>query len=437
MLVLIVSAFLYCSASVASEERQDEITLIHAGTLLAVPGKPPENNQTLVVINARIVNVREGFLSASEVGLKDVAVQTIDLKNAFVLPGMMDMHTHLTLELGDPRFRNPIQGHAILSDVEMAMDAVVYAGRTLDAGFTTVRNMGSWGREIFALRDAINAGKIPGPRVLAAGSYISATSGHGDIHGMREGVLAAFQPSGVCDGPSECRKAVRTQIKRGADLIKITATGGASEDNGYREAPQELFDDELIEAVVTAHSLGRKVGAHAHGTAGINAALKASVDSVEHGTFLDGESIKLFKKTGAFLVPTLTLQDYFSRGLKYAKSDIERTRREAFLEQPDNVAKAYKAGVKIAMGTDAGFFPHGENARELAWYVKVGMSEMDAIKTATVNSAELIGRTNDLGTLEVGKIADLIATRENPLRNIQALGKVVFVMKEGKVYKDK
>jgi imidazolonepropionase-like amidohydrolase len=295
--------------------------------------------------------------------------------------------------------------------------------------------MGSWGIEIFALRDAINAGKVRGPRVLAAGAYISATGGHGDIYGMREGVLASFQPSGICDGPAECRKAVRLQIKRGADVIKITATGGASEDNGYREAQAELFDDELREAVATAHSLGRKVGAHAHGTAGINAALRAGVDSIEHGSFLDQESIKLFKKSGAYLVPTLMLQDYFAEGIKHAKSDLGRSRRKAFLEQPDNVAKAYRAGVKIALGTDAGFFPHGENARELIWYVKIGMNEMDAIKTATVNAADLIGRSHDLGTLERGKFADLIATRENPLKDIEALTRVSFVMKEGKVYK--
>mgnify|MGYP002713160156 CR=1 FL=1 len=433
LVLLIVSILPFYAVA----EPSNPVRLIYAGTLLAVPGQPPESERTLVVKEGRIAAIKPGYLSAAEAGLEPGSVEIIDLKDVFVLPGLMDMHTHLTLQLGDPRFRNPIQGHAILSDVEMALDAAYYAERTLNAGFTTVRNMGSWGREIFALRDAIEAGKIRGPRVLAAGAYISATSGHGDIHGMRESVLAAFQPSGVCDGAAECRKAVRLQVKRGADVIKLTATGGASEDNGYREAPPELFDDELREIVSTAHSLGRKVGAHAHGTAGINAALRAGVDSVEHGTFLDKESVRLFKKTGAYLVPTLMLQDYFERGLNAMKTDLELQRRKAFLEQPDNVAMAYRAGVNIALGTDAGFFPHGENARELVWYVKIGMTEMEAIKTATVNAAALIGRSADLGTLEPGKLADLIAVPNNPLEDISALSHIAFVMKEGRVYRQR
>ena len=248
-------------------------------------------------------------------------------------------------------------------------------------------------------------------------------------------MLGGFPALAVCDGAASCRAAVRRQFKQGADLIKMNATGGGGERNGGKADPPAFFADEMAAIVATAHSLGMQVAAHAHGTAGINAALAAGVDSIEHGAFLNGESIRLFKDTGAFLVPTLSVQDRIAGQVDGAQGWMQVRMRNFLDEHPANAGAAYAAGVEIALGTDAGVVPHGGNAVELGWYVRVGMSNDDALQAATVNGARLLGMDADAGTLEAGKYADLIAVAGDPLQDIDVLRRVGFVMKSGVVYK--
>jgi imidazolonepropionase-like amidohydrolase len=323
-------------------------------------------------------------------------------------------------------------------DADAALRGSVNARRTLEAGFTSVRDLGG-GPAVFALRDAIANGTIPGPRMLVAGFAISPTGGHGDrTNGYREDLFdepGAFL--GIADGPYEARKAVRAQVKRGADLIKLTATGGVlSNTNAGTEV--QFKDDELAEIVSTAHMLGRRVAAHAHGTKGVNAALRAGVDSIDHGTFLDAESIELFKKTGAWYVPTViagkTVEEHAKQPGFYPPAVAEKARLVGPQIQ-DALRRAQAGGVRIAFGTDAGVFPHGENAREFGYMVEAGLTPMEALRAATVGAATLLGIEAEVGTLEVGKSADLIATRRNPLVDVTELMRVIFVMRRGNVYK--
>ena len=416
---------------VAAEEA-GKLTIIHAGTLLDVPGKPPKTRQTILVRDGRITEIRAGLHSPEQLAPELETVEVIDLTDSFVLPGLIDAHVHLTL--ADKGGRSAFE----LTGEEMLMDGVVNARVTLQAGFTTVRDVGarphSW--PLIVLRDAIEAGKIPGPRVFAAGNSISATGGHADYFDWPDHMLEGLETPGLCDDTGSCRRAVRRQFRQGADLIKINATMGGSERNGGRDDPPAFFTDEFAAIVETARSQNLKVAAHAHGSAGINAALKAGVDSIEHGSFLDDESIRLFNATGAFLVPTLSVHNVLLAEIGDA-TGLMKERLQSFLdEHPVNVGKAYSEGVRIALGTDAGIVPHGDNAHELEWYVSIGMTNADAIISATINAAELLGIENDAGTLAGGKSADLIAVRGDPLEEITALKKVIFVMKSGRVYKN-
>jgi imidazolonepropionase-like amidohydrolase len=315
-----------------------------------------------------------------------------------------------------------------------ALKGAMYARRTLHAGFTTVRDLGGEAEAIYALRDAIAEGTVPGPRVLAAGSAIAATGGHGDVNGVKAELLDLWTPETICDGPYDCRRATRYAIKYGADWIKITATGGVLSDTNTG-TDQQMADDELLEIIQTAHALGVRVAAHAHGANGINAALRAGVDSIDHGTFLDRESIALFRESGAYLVPTLmpgakipAIMDsnpFFTDAIK-AKANA------AAAASLENFRQASKAGVKIAFGTDTGVTPHGDNAQEFALMVSGGMSPAEAIRTATVVAAELIEMSDDLGTIEVGKIADIIAVDGNPLEDVTVLESVDTVIRDGR-----
>ena len=412
-------------------EESGKLTVIHAGTLLDVPGTPAKSRQTILVQDGRIMEIRPGLLSPEQLAPEQETVEVIDLTDSFVLPGLIDAHVHLTLS--DKGGRSAFE----LTGEEMLMDGVVNARATLQAGFTTVRDVGarphSW--PVIVLRDAIEAGKIPGPRLLVAGNSISATGGHADYFDWPDHMLEGLETPGLCDDTGSCRRAVRRQFRQGADLIKINATMGGSERNGGRDDPPAFFTDEFAAIVETARSQNLKVAAHAHGTAGINAALNAGVDSIEHGSFLDEESIRLFNATGAFLVPTLSVHNVLLAEIGTA-TGMMKDRLQSFLdEHPVNVGNAYRAGVRIALGTDAGIVPHGDNAHELEWYVSVGMTNADAIITATVNAAELLGIENHAGTLAGGKSADLIAVRGDPLQDVAALKEVVFVMKSGRVYK--
>lgn len=417
----------------------DQHKIIHVGELLAVPGEPTSKEQSIIIEDGKILDIRAGYLPAS--GEYDGAT-IIDLKDQFVMPGMMDMHVHLAIQYGgyEPNLLswNGSDAKVKLSLADVALNGSVYAKRTLEAGFTTVRDLGTIGDAslaTFALRDAIDAGKIPGPRMFVSGAYLSATSGHGDHEGFRVEVMDTLASSGVCDGVAECRKAVRTQVKRGATAIKFMATGGGGEENGGPEAEPEFFPEEMKAIVDTAHSFDRVVAAHAHGRKGIIAALKAGADSIEHSSWLDDEAISLYKETGAVIHPTLSVHTKILAVADQRPLGARKVIQAKMQKARDNFARAYKAGVTFGLGSDAGVFPHGMNAMELEWLVKIGLSPMEALVAATKVPAKLMRIEDQLGTLEAGKIADLIATDGSPLADITELQDVQFVMKEGEVYK--
>ncbi|WP_417460506.1 amidohydrolase family protein [Kordiimonas sp.] len=407
-----------------------DITVIHAGELLAVPGKAPKKSQTVVIEDGMIKAVEDGFKAAADYG--DDA-KLVDLKDSFVMPGMMDMHVHIQGELSANADSNVLRR----SSEDVGMHSVHFANKTLQAGFTTVRNLGaSSPQHIYALRDAIKRGWVEGPRIVASGG-VSPTGGHGDVDGMRHDLLEKYTSKTICDGPFDCRRAVREAVKYGADVIKITATGGVLSDTNTGTG-QQMADDELKEIMDTAHSLGRKVAAHAHAAEGINAALRAGVDSIEHGSYADAESIRLFKKGGAYLVPTLLAGDTvvnMAKTSNFMSEDIKSKALRVGGDMIDNFQASYKAGVKIAYGTDSGVSRHGTNAQEAVLMHKAGMTPMDVLVSATVNAADLIDMTDSLGTIEVGKHADIIATHGSPLENIEELLDVDFVMKAGKQVK--
>ncbi len=409
-----------------------ETTLIHAGTLLAVPGQKPLSQQTLVVTDGKVTAVKAGYLDAAAAGAPTDA-KTIDLKNSFVLPGLIDCHVHLTGEL-TPR--------SILAEVQdgpedTALSGVPFANRTLMAGFTTVRDLGASARTGFALRDAINQGKVEGPTILAAGEMISITAGHGDVNGFNEDVTHALRSENVCNGADDCRRAVREQIRKGADVIKLATTGGVLS-NIAAGTGQQMFDDEAKAIIDTAHMMGKKVASHAHAAGGINLALRSGVDSVEHGSYLDADSLKLFKQTGAYLVPTLLAGHTVST---MARNNTTLTAAQAGKamdvseRMKGSFGQAVKAGIKVAFGTDSGVSRHGDNALEFKLMVDAGMPAADAIKAATVNAADLLDRGSRIGSLEPGKDADIIATAKSPIDDVTELQRVQFVMRQGVTHK--
>jgi imidazolonepropionase-like amidohydrolase len=423
---LLTCFFTFCISTASA----DNVWIIHAGSVLVTPGEKPLNKQTIVVRDGLIERIEKGYVSAKDI---DKDAKLIDLKDQFVLPGLMDMHVHLLFELSKSSRTDALY----VTTSMRALTGAHFANKTLMAGFTTIRDLGGKPEAIYGLRDAVDKGLIPGPRIFAAGSALAATGGHGDVDGVKPELLKLWTPETICDGPYECRKAARNAIKMGADWIKITATGGVLSDTATG-TDQQMTDDELTEIVRTAHGLGVKVAAHAHGTNGVIAALKAGVDSIDHGTFSDAEAMTLFKQTGAYLVPTLSPgvklpammegNPFFTEAIKAKAYAASAASKQTFMN-------AYKAGVKIAFGTDSAVTPHGENADEFVMMVDAGMSAAEAIRSATITSAELVGMQDKLGTLEKGKFADIIAVSNNPLKDISTLKKVNFVMKEGVVMK--
>lgn len=365
-----------------------------------------------MVHDGNVAEVADGFLTSAEGAAERDEIEIIDLKDKFVLPGLMDMHVHLTMSKLS-RSRENQKG----ADAYQVIEGMKNARKTVEAGYTTVRNVGASGYATFALRDAIEAGDIPGPRILTAGHTLVPS--------------ADEEYSGACYSPESCRKAVRRQIDMGVDMIKIYVTCSGSQPCGREEAPSSFRDDELVAIVETASTRELPVAAHAHSTAGVNAALRAGVDSVEHGSYNDVESHKLFKKSGAYLVSTLSVEDQIEKDYETAEGAMREVMEGFMANHPDRAFAAYKAGVTLATGSDAGVTEHGGNARELEWLVKIGLSEMEAIKAATVNTSRLIRMEDKLGTVEAGKIADLIAVDGNPLNEIAALGHINFVMKDG------
>ena len=419
-------AFLMTATSLANAET----LLVHAGQLLAVPGERPQSRQTIVVEGQRIVEVVDGFVDAAAYG-DDARV--IDLSEQFVLPGLMDMHVHLQGELGPNNEKETLE----MSSQLMQMRSAHFAMKTLLAGFTTVRDVGSSGEEMFALRDAINKGWIDGPRIIAAGG-VGITGGHADVSGVKPELMELWTDDSICDGPYDCRRATRNAIKYGADLIKITSTGGVLTDRATGTG-QQMEMDELREVVQAAARMGRKVASHAHEEDGIIAALEAGVASIEHGTYTGPRAIELFRETGAYLVPTLLAGK--TVGAMAVESDFmsDAIREKAIRVGRDmagNFAKAHAAGVNVAYGTDSGVSPHGTNAEEAVLMVEAGMTEMEVLVAATINAADLIEMSDSIGTLEAGKFADIIAVDRSPLDDIAELLDVDFVMKGGKIYKD-
>ncbi|MEP4485595.1 MAG: amidohydrolase family protein [Halioglobus sp.] len=406
------------------------VSYVHAGKVLVSAGAKPLSEQTIVIRDGKIERIEKGY--ALPPGSESDA-QVIDLKDQFVLPGLMDMHVHLLFQLGKTS-----RTDVLFTTTSMeALAGAYYANKTLMAGFTTVRDLGGTPEAIYALRDSVAKRLVPGPRILSAGSALAATGGHGDIDGVKPELLDIWTPETICDGPYECRKATRYAIKMGADWIKITATGGVMSDTATG-TDQQMTDDEIIEIVNTAHGLGVKVAAHAHGANGIRAALRAGVDSIDHGTFSDAQAIKLFKKSGAYMVPTLSpgvKVPASMEGNPFFTDAIKAKANAASAASQETFRNAYESGVNIAFGTDSGVTPHGENADELVMMVDAGMSAEDAIESATITSAKLLGLEEKLGTLENGKLADLIAVSGDPLQDISVLRSVNFVMKEGEVVK--
>lgn len=433
----ILTVALWADGAVAGTEPHPlAVTVVRAGTLLAVPGQPARQRQSLVIRAGRIVEIRDGLIEPDASLGSDVRV--IDLRDAFVMPGFIDLHVHLSGESTQDR-----QQLVTMSEADTALLAAMYAERTLLAGFTTVRDLGSHGNSIFALRDAIKAGRVRGPKILAAGDPITPSGGHGDVHGYREEVLSALPALGVCDGADDCRRAVRSAVKRGADVIKVTATGGVLSETATGTG-QQFTAAELSAIVETAHALGRKVTAHAHAKAGIEAALQAGFDSIEHSMWADEATMRLFNKTGAWLVPTIY-------PITYVGDTPEKMRQGPFKDLPpavmdkllrlgsqpkDMTRLAQRMNVRIALGTDSGVSPHGENAHEFIEYVNIGMTPMQALTAGTVHAAEAAGIADRSGSLEVGKAADLVAMSTSPLQDINAVLTVRFVMRDGIVFKN-
>lgn len=407
------------------------VTLVHAGMLLAVPGQEPRAKQTVAIENGRIVSIAAGFTAPKS------GDELVDLSDRFVLPGLIDCHVHLTGEFG-PHHKMDIVEE---SPSAIALHAARHARITLDAGFTTVRDLGEIGGAgdaIFALRNAVAKGYVVGPRIFAAGSIISPTGGHGITCGYRDDINLLLDPTGRGDGADGCRLAVRRQVSRGADFIKFVATGGVLTDTATGTG-QQFFEDEYDAIVATARMLGRKTTAHAHGADGMKAALKAGVDGIEHGTFMDEEVIALMLKRGVFYVPTaiagITVAEYATT------SDFmpPAIRDKALAVGPlilQTLRHGHASGLKIAFGTDSAVSPHGQNAREFQLMVKAGMTPMQAIVAATVTAAEHIGHADNLGTIAPGKMADMIATAASPLDDVAELMKIRFVMQGGKVHRN-
>lgn len=404
--------------------------VIQAGQVLLQPGAPPAGPSTIIVKDGKIVGIRSGYETLDALSVPS-DTEVVDLKDQFVLPGLIDSHVHLTTQTSQKSSLELVTK----SSSALAIDGAYYARITLLAGFTTVRDAGGDTESVLALRDAITAGLIPGPRLLVSGAPITATGGHGDVIGYRSEIILPHE--GVCDGADDCRRAVRGLVKRGVDFIKVIATGGVLSDT-QSGLGEELTDDELRAIVETAHSLGRKVAAHAHGTRGVNAALLAGVDSIEHGTFLDERSVKLFKKTGAYLVPTLlagqTLVEH-SAEMGYYPPAVQAKAIQVGPRMQAALGFAYRNGARIVFGTDSSVSPHGQNAREFRLMVRAGMSPTDALRSATSDAAALLGISAQAGTIKPGKFADLIAVQGNPLIDLDSLLHVSFVMRSGIIYK--
>lgn len=404
-------------------------TFLEVGRLLADPATGVvQRDKTLVIRGNQVVEMRDGFVGDASQG------RVVDLRQAFVLPGLIDSHVHLTSQQNP----NGRLEEVTLSDADQAMAGARYARRTLMAGFTTVADLGATNEAIFALRNAVRQGDVPGPRILASGSSVSIHGGHGDVNGYREDVVHLLSSESICSGPEDCMRAVRTQVRAGADIIKITATGGVLSNTAAGLA-QQFSDPELAAIVDSAHRMGRQVTAHAHGVDGINAFLRAGGDSIEHGTYLDDDSIRLFKQRGAWLVPTLLAGDFVARVASGPDNFFTPAQTAKALEAGpkmlDMARRAHAGGVKIAFGTDSGVSAHGDNAQEFALLVRAGLTPLEAVQAATIGAAEHLRIASEAGRIAPGMPADIVAVAGDPLTDVTELERMRFVMKGGVVYR--
>jgi imidazolonepropionase-like amidohydrolase len=425
-LLRIVVSFLFCFSTIFVVAQNDPArrVIVRAGKLVDVKAGKTLTNQAIIIQDGKIVSI------GADNDLKTTPTDTVvDLSRSTVLPGLIDVHTHLT---GNPQF-----GYETLA-ISVPREALIGAKNartTLEAGFTAVRNVGAGGYSDVALRDAINDGDVPGPRMLVSGPALGITGGHCDNN------LLPFEyhavEIGVADGVEGVQRKVREVIKYGADVIKFCATGGVLSKGDDPQASQYTLE-EMKALVADAHRLGRKVAAHAHGAQGILWASQAGVDSIEHGSYINDAAIAEMKKNGTYLVPTRYLGDWLAENMqKIGMPEMfAKKAREIMPIVDKNFAHAFASGVKVAFGTDAAVYPHGLNAREFAMYVKLGMTPLQAIQTATVNAADLLGWSDKVGSLETGKWGDLIAVDGDPLQDVTTLQHVKFVMKGGAVVKN-
>jgi imidazolonepropionase-like amidohydrolase len=404
-------------------------TIIYCGQLIDPKSQQVIKQMSIIVEGNKITDVQNGYITA---GAND---KTIDLKSRTVMPGLIDCHVHMETEVAPNR---QLKGFT-QNPADIAFEAAGIAKTTLMAGFTTVRDLGGSGVNI-ALRNAIKRGITIGPRILTAGKTIASTGGHADpTNGYRKDLMGDPGPyEGVANGVDECRKAVRQRYKDGSDVIKITASGGVLSLEKDGSGPQ--FSEEEIKAIVeTAKDYGMPVAAHAHGAEAIKRAIRAGVTSIEHGTMMDDEAIALFKKYGTWYVPTIIAGKASSDSAKKPGFFPAIVTEKALAIGPKiqaTFAKAYKAGVKIAFGTDAGVYAHGKNWMEFVYMNEAGMPILEAIKAATVSAADLLGMSESIGSIEKGKLADIVAVDGDPGKDIQSMGRVKFVMKDGVVYKN-
>jgi len=420
-------AAVFTASLFAAEKTAAAVVVIKAGHLVDPVSGTVRHAQVIVIEGDKVKSVGPAASVAIPAGAR-----VIDLGDATVLPGLIDCHTHVT---GQPE--NFYEDLFRKSPIDDAVVAHRYAQRTLAAGFTTIRNVGAGNYVDFAVRNAINAGKIAGPRMQASGPSLSATGGHGDLNGMSPYLRFEGDINGVADGVDAIRKKIRENIKYGADVIKILATAGVLSEEESVGAPQYSLE-EMTAAVQEAAMWDRKVAAHAHGTEGIKRAIRAGVASIEHSSFIDEEGIALAKQHGTYLVPDIYNDDYilaeYSR-MGYPDKIIEKERLVGRIQR-ENFQKAVQAGAKIAYGTDSGVYPHGWNAKQFRHMVKWGMTPMQAIQSATVSAADLLGWKDRVGQLAPGFYADLVAVKGDPLADITVLENVAFVMKGGEIYKN-
>ena len=429
--LFVAAASALAATPVAAQTPPPAQTWIHAGRLIDKPGKPPRGPSTIVVEDGRIVSVSDGIAAPDT----NANVTVVSLLDRTVLPGLIDSHVHLTSDTGG--IESQLE-EVTLSPAAQAFNAQVNGLKTLRAGFTTVRNLGDSDGATLALRDAIRAGKVMGPRIVDAGNSISGTAGHMDGSlGFRDELRPMFDAAGnTCNGADDCRRAVRLQIARGADVIKFASTGGVNSRIGAGLGRQ-LFEDEARAIVETAHMFGKKVAVHAHGADGIALAIAAGADSIEHGTILTPEVVNQWARAKTWYVPTLSTVNGYKERLganpgAYAPDVLEKIQWRISITG-QSLRTLVPRGVRIAFGTDAGVSKHGRNADEFELMIANGMTPVTALQAATVNAAELLGLSNEIGTIEPGKSADIVAVSGDPLSDVTVLKRPAFVMARGRV----